>query len=88
MGMVGNPAEATDATSMYVRDSLDREWATLSRLLDDGLELPHAARSRWVESLPPEHDALRSRLRSLLCGASPTCWIDRSGSLRQVQEFD
>ena len=54
---------------MVAHDALDREWAALSRLLDDGLELPDAVRSRWVESLPPEHDALRPRLRRLLCGS-------------------
>jgi eukaryotic-like serine/threonine-protein kinase len=48
-------------------DSLDRDWTSLNRLLDDALELPDAVRSRWVESLPAEHDALRPRLRRLLC---------------------
>jgi hypothetical protein len=50
-------------------DSLDRDWTSLNRLLDDGLELPDAVRSRWVENLPAEHDALRPRLRRLLCGS-------------------
>jgi serine/threonine-protein kinase len=50
-------------------DTLDRDWTALSRLLDDGLELPDAVRTRWVERLPAERDALRPRLRQLLCGS-------------------
>jgi serine/threonine-protein kinase len=38
----------------------------LSDLLDQALELPPAARERWIDSLPPDHDAIRPRLRRLL----------------------
>src|SRR5262249_49838449 len=55
---------------MFALDALDRDWAVLSRLLDIGLELPDGVRSRWVESLPAEHEALRPRLRRLLCRSS------------------
>jgi hypothetical protein len=55
---------------MFMRDCLDPAWAALSRLLDDGLELPEAVRCRWLEKLPAEHDALRPRLRRLLCESS------------------
>src|SRR5262245_12899638 len=54
---------------MLALDSVADDWLALSRLLDEGLELPDAGRSRWVESLPAEHDALRPRLRRLLCGS-------------------
>src|SRR5262245_1405044 len=54
---------------MLALDSVADDWLALSRLLDEGLELPDAVRSRWVESLPAEHDALRPRLRRLLCGS-------------------
>jgi len=56
-------------TQLIQADSLDREWAAFSRLLDDGLDLPEVARSRWLHDLPAEHDALRPRLRRLLCGS-------------------
>ncbi|MDH4064824.1 MAG: serine/threonine-protein kinase, partial [Acidobacteriota bacterium] len=54
---------------MFGSDSLDREWAALSPLLDDALDLPPVVRSCWVDNLPAEHDALRPRLRALLCGS-------------------
>jgi serine/threonine-protein kinase len=56
---------------MSAPDPLDREWAALSRLLDDALDLPPVVRSRWVANLPAEHDALRPRLRALLCESGP-----------------
>jgi serine/threonine-protein kinase len=42
------------------------QWATLNSLLDEALELPADSRSRWIDSLPSEHDGVRSRLRRLL----------------------
>jgi serine/threonine-protein kinase len=52
------------------------EFAALSRLLDEALELPAAERVPWVESLPLEYDALKPRLRSLFAavpsGVAPT----------------
>ncbi len=43
-----------------------RTWTTISRLLDDALDLPPAARETWLRSLGPEHAALRPRLEALL----------------------
>jgi serine/threonine protein kinase len=43
-------------------------WTTLSRLLDEVLELGPGDRTRWVERLGPEHQALQPRLRQLLSG--------------------
>ena len=42
------------------------EWATLNTLLDEALEIPDASRARWIDNLPSEHDAIRTRLRRLL----------------------
>ena len=41
-------------------------WATISRLLDEALDLPPAEREAWLERLGPEHAALRPRLRAML----------------------
>jgi serine/threonine-protein kinase len=51
---------------MHAPDSHAEEWTTLSRLLDEGLDLPHHARAPWIESLAAEHEPLRPRLRRLL----------------------
>ncbi|HEY7172452.1 MAG TPA: serine/threonine-protein kinase [Vicinamibacterales bacterium] len=53
---------------MPARASIDRDWTALNRLLDDVLDVPESVRSRWIDDLPAEHDALRPRLRSLLRG--------------------
>lgn len=45
------------------------ELAALSRLLDEALALPVAARAAWLEALPAEHASLRGRLRDLLGAA-------------------
>jgi hypothetical protein len=45
-------------------------WAALNRLLDAALDLPASERERWLEALPPEHEALKPRLRALLAHAS------------------
>jgi serine/threonine-protein kinase len=42
------------------------EWAALDRLLDTALDLPPDARTSWIDSLGPEYDAVRPRLRRLL----------------------
>jgi serine/threonine-protein kinase len=44
------------------------EWAALSGLLDQALELPPGDRAPWIENLPHEHDAIRPRLHRLLLG--------------------
>jgi serine/threonine protein kinase len=43
-----------------------KQWPTLSRLLDEALEMPSEGRERWLESLPPPDIAYREDLRSLL----------------------
>jgi serine/threonine-protein kinase len=40
--------------------------ATLSRLLDEALDLPPEARSTWIENLASEYEPLKPRLRRLL----------------------
>src|SRR5713226_3748827 len=41
-------------------------WPTLSKLLDECLDLPEESRSSWLESLAPEHAPLLPALRELL----------------------
>lgn len=48
-------------------DAFAAEWATLNRLLDQALDVDESERARWIDELPAEHDALRPRLRRLLC---------------------
>ncbi|MEA3179996.1 MAG: eukaryotic-like serine/threonine-protein kinase [Gammaproteobacteria bacterium] len=43
--------------------------ALMSRLLDEALDLDEAARHRWLETLPPEHQALAPILREALLPA-------------------
>jgi serine/threonine-protein kinase len=43
-----------------------KQWPTLSRLLDDALDIPAENRDRWLESLPPADAAHKDALRSLL----------------------
>src|SRR5262245_30605591 len=45
-------------------------WARLNGLLDAVLDVEPAARRAWLESLPPEHAALRPRLVQLLARAA------------------
>ena len=42
------------------------EWGTLSRLLDEALDVSFEARERWLETLPPAHANYREKLRALL----------------------
>jgi serine/threonine protein kinase len=41
-------------------------WPTLSRLLDEWLDLPEESRSSWLERLAPEYAPLLPMLRELL----------------------
>jgi serine/threonine-protein kinase len=43
-----------------------RSLAVLSRLLDDALEVPPSDRTIWLESLGPEYEAFKPRLRAML----------------------
>src|SRR6188768_241793 len=51
-------------------DTLSMEWATLNNLLDQALELEEDQRERWIDDLPSDLAAFRSRLRRLLCPSS------------------
>jgi serine/threonine protein kinase len=42
------------------------QWSTLSRLLDEALDIPINGLERWLESLPPSVAVHRSQLRELL----------------------
>ena len=44
----------------------EAEWMTLSRRLDEGLDLPEEARPEWVENLTGLDASLKSVLRDLL----------------------
>jgi serine/threonine-protein kinase len=59
--------------------------ARLSELLDTALELPAEDRERWLESLPPEHSALKPRLRALLARAAS---IETSDFLDTLPKVD
>jgi eukaryotic-like serine/threonine-protein kinase len=61
------------------------DWAALSALLDQALELPHDVRTHWIDDLPTEHDAIRTRLRRLLANADS---IDAGAFLRTIPKFD
>src|SRR6185436_7402726 len=43
-----------------------RQLPLLSRLLDEALAMPEAARERWLESLPPAQLSMKAKLRDLL----------------------
>ncbi len=43
-----------------------KHWPTLSRLLDEALEVPPEARERWLDSLPPADLMYKEDLRTLL----------------------
>ena len=66
-------------------DRGDAEWATLSGLLDRALELPDDRRARWIENLPPEHDAIRPRLRRLLFASGS---VEASKFLQTIPKVD
>jgi tetratricopeptide (TPR) repeat protein len=42
------------------------QWATLSRLLDEALEVPSNGLEQWLDSLPPTDAVHRNQLRELL----------------------
>ncbi len=43
-----------------------KDWATLSKLLDDALDLPAEARAAWVENLAGSFEKLKPTLRRML----------------------
>jgi hypothetical protein len=42
------------------------DWATVSRLLDEILDLPAPAREMWIDGMPEEMGRFRLTLRELL----------------------
>src|ERR1043165_6519305 len=61
---------------------LPREnWPTLSKLLDEALEIPESEREHWLAALPPEASALKPTLRQLLAMDSAAETRDFLGSL-------
>jgi len=66
----------------------DDELATLSRLLDSALELPAATRSGWIDTLPPEFDRLKPRLRAILARAPAIETADFLATLPRLPSLD
>ena len=48
----------------------EKDWQTLSGLLDDALDVPLEARAAWVEGLTDSYTRLKPILRKLLVGAA------------------
>ena len=47
-------------------------WPSLSKLLDEWLDLPQESRATWLENLGPEHSSLQPLLRQLIANQSTT----------------
>jgi serine/threonine-protein kinase len=47
-----------------------KTWTTISRLLDEALDLPQGARSAWLDGLGREYETVKPRLRELLAQAA------------------
>ena len=60
------------------------DWVQLNYLLDEALDLNPEQRSRWMDSLPPEYEALRATLRELLLRQAD---IETSDVLRRAPVF-
>ena len=60
-------------------------WPTLSRLLDEALELRPADRARWIDRLAPEYDAVLPRLRRLLGEAES---VEAAAFLETIPKVD
>jgi eukaryotic-like serine/threonine-protein kinase len=64
-------------------------WARLNRLLDEALDLPETERSRWLDKLPAEDEALKPRLTRLLAHATADDgFLDRLPELDPVEDDD
>ncbi|MBP7779161.1 MAG: serine/threonine protein kinase [Acidobacteria bacterium] len=61
-----------------------KTWTTISRLLDDALDLPPGARGRWLDGLDRHYDALKPRLGELLAEAAS---MDREAFLATLPKF-
>ncbi|MEZ5287449.1 MAG: protein kinase [Vicinamibacterales bacterium] len=80
------------ATRVWYTDGVDvQTWTTLSRLLDEALDLPPAARTTWLEGLSAEYEAFKPRLREMLEQASLTgdaAFLDTLPKLREAWVTD
>ncbi len=61
-----------------------KTWTTISRLLDDALDLPPGARSAWLDGLSSDYDALKPQLRVLLAQAAS---MDAASFLATLPKF-
>ena len=59
-------------------------WAALNGLLDRALDLVPAERMGWIDALGAEYDALKPRLRDLLCQRRRTADVPAAGHDSQV----
>jgi serine/threonine-protein kinase len=59
-------------------------WQALNRLLDEALELEPSAIDTWLQSLPPEHDALKPHLVRVLARHTRLETGDFLGTLPKV----
>jgi serine/threonine-protein kinase len=64
--------------------SVSNEWATLIPLLDQALELSVDERRQWIETLPSQYDAVRTRLRGLVSQPDSAS----SAFLQTIPKFD
>ncbi len=60
-------------------------WARLSKLLDEALDQTAATRERWIETLAPEYEDLKPRLRELLARGG---LIDTDDFLHTLPKFE
>jgi tetratricopeptide (TPR) repeat protein len=66
-----------------------KQWPTLSRLLDEALEMAPEGREHWLESLPPSDIAYKEDLRTLLRhadGAGANEFLDILPDLKEAVE--
>ena len=61
-------------------------WTTVSRLLDEALDVPPAERARWVDALSGEYDSLKPRLRALLDDGQPFATHARLDTIPKVDD--
>jgi serine/threonine-protein kinase len=60
-------------------------WTRVSQLLDEALDLPPDARTHWLETLSPDDEPLKPRLRALLAHATP---VEECGFLDRLPDLD
>lgn len=66
-------------------DSALRNWPVLSRLLDEALELPPAARAAWLDQLPADYTGVKPLLQRMLSRASD---VLTGGFLEELPEVE